>query len=96
MTGESDEGKAKAEVTVDFGKNPAESDSFDAKMKLTDVDGTGKSPQRQPSSARTTRTALKERSASAPESDGESHSLEIGFKHDRGIEELQLLLHHGR
>lgn len=39
MTGESDEGKAKAEVTVDFGKKPAESDSFDAKMKLTDVDG---------------------------------------------------------
>lgn len=27
MTGESDEGKAKAEVTVDFGKKPAESDS---------------------------------------------------------------------
>ncbi|MFR5889433.1 MAG: hypothetical protein ACLUFM_00195 [Lachnospiraceae bacterium] len=82
MTGESDEGKAKAEVTVDFGKNPAESDSFDAKMKLTDVDG-----QEISAKATVKRTNDKdsfERKISLnAESDGESHSLEIGFKHDK-------------
>lgn len=82
MTGESGEGKAKAEVTVDFGKNPAESDSFDAKVKLTDVDG-----QEISAKATVKRTNDKdsfERKISLnAESDGESHSLEIGFKHDK-------------
>ncbi len=82
MTGESDEGKAKAEVTVDFGKNPAESDSFDAKMKLTDVDG-------QEISAKATvkrtndKDSFERKISLSAESDGESHSLEIGFKHDK-------------
>lgn len=82
MTGESDEGNAKAEVTVDFGKNPAESDSFDAKVKLTDVGG-------QEINAKLTvkRTNDKddfERKISlSAESAVESHSLEIGFKHDK-------------
>ena len=82
MTGESGEGKAKAEVTVDFGKNPAESDSFDAKVKLTDVDG-----QEITAKATVKRTNDKdsfERKISlSAESDGESHSLEIGFKHNK-------------
>lgn len=82
MSGESDEGNAKAEVTVDFGKNPAESDSFDAKVKLTDVDG-----QEITAKATVKRTNDKdsfERKISlSAESDGESHSLEIGFKHDK-------------
>ncbi len=87
MTGESDEGNAKAEVTVDFGKNPAESDSFDAKVKLTDVDG-------QEINAKLTvkRTNDKdnfERKISfSAESDGESHSLEIGFKHDKSSKDF--------
>lgn len=89
MTGESDGEKAKAEVSVDFGKNPAKSGAYKAEVKLTSVDGEEITAKATVYRVNDDDTFERNFTVEA-EGDGEKHELGLKFKHDKKSNDFSL------